>query len=287
MATKYLARTAIEGGRAGSNKWERRYSHKEERADQRAALSKVKDADDWDDAAPIIERRHVGKDFRDKLSPVYKFLDSKVGKSWKKVYAEIREKFDSRTTAGRHILFDHLLRDVDGSGQQVSMFFGFRYRDYYIDKLGILRKDPGSRRGHKRMDNKPKPKVKKIGPVDGPKLCTWLAGRKICRRSSKLFWSLPPDHCVTVWLGHRYNARYNNENCLAWYRTDPKGKLIVEVTVEHFVEGYGGKPHFRNREELPTLISSHGWRKAQPLSEKDLDYFDDLPSNVQEMILVV
>lgn len=41
MATKNLARTAIEGGRVGRNKWERRYSHTTERTSTREFCDKL------------------------------------------------------------------------------------------------------------------------------------------------------------------------------------------------------------------------------------------------------
>jgi hypothetical protein len=50
--------------------------------------------------------------FADKTAPMYGFLDSRVGRSWAKTYAMIRERFDVRTTPGRHIVQGHLLPEI-------------------------------------------------------------------------------------------------------------------------------------------------------------------------------
>ncbi len=112
MSTKNLARTVIEGGRRGFNKFERRNSTREERSEERAMLTVVRqDPEAYDDIVTPA-RRPVRPEFSDKLNPAYEFLDSRVGKSWNKTRAMIAERFDTRTTAGRHVVNDHLLRQV-------------------------------------------------------------------------------------------------------------------------------------------------------------------------------
>lgn len=282
MATKNLARTAIEGGRTGSNKFERRYSHKEERASERAALSKIKDADDWDDVAPNIKRKPVRKEFKDKLRPIYGFLDARVGKSWKKVYAEIREKFDDRTTAGRHILFDHLLREVKGSGRQEEMdrFYGV---DYFIDRQGILRKSATSKRGGKRMDNKPKPKEEKV-KVNYAFLLPWLKGRRVCVRGEKLFWWNPPVPTITV-----LQTQFPYSGCLDWVQADKNGEPILDIIQEGFyTPSYeGAKPYWRNRQSSMRRVEKHGWRQGSKLTEKEREYFESLPKAIQATLFGV
>ena len=147
MSKKNLAKTAIEGGRTGHSKNLRRNSNKELRAKEHAYLKAVeKDPEVWDeDEYPT--RKFVAKEFSDKLNPMFRYLDSQVGRPWDKVRSEIIEKFDSRTTAGRHILYDHLLSQVESNKLDYVRFYNANlsdkesiYREYYIDNNGLLRR---------------------------------------------------------------------------------------------------------------------------------------------------
>ena len=113
MSKKNLARTAIEGGRYGRNKWERRYSHRTDRAAERNYMSKVEHDVEYFDDYDIKPSAPVYKEFKDKLSPMYRWLHAQVGRKWDEVRSEVAEKFDTRTTAGRHITYDHLLSSVE------------------------------------------------------------------------------------------------------------------------------------------------------------------------------
>ena len=112
MSTKNLARTIIEGGRTRSNKWDRRNSHAEQRATVRNYMSEVTlDPDNYDEY-DVEPTQHVRKDFDDKLGPIYRWLDRQCGRPWDEVRADIAIEFDTRTTAGRHIVYDHMLNQV-------------------------------------------------------------------------------------------------------------------------------------------------------------------------------
>lgn len=96
MATKNLARTVIEGGRYYHNAWFRRHSSKVERAKVRQCLSTIRsDILLWEDTVLPV-RDPVCKLFRDKLSPAYRFLSSRVGKPWNETHALLRQRFDDR-----------------------------------------------------------------------------------------------------------------------------------------------------------------------------------------------
>lgn len=141
MSTKNLARTAIEGGRTGASKYQRRMSHRYHRAAVRGYLHKLlldKDRDVYHRKPVPTIREAVGTygyeiSFADNLNPVQRWLDKKVGRPWNEVKAAIHKRFDSRTTAGRHILYDHILTDVVNHTDVRS------YMDYVIDPDGILR----------------------------------------------------------------------------------------------------------------------------------------------------
>jgi hypothetical protein len=129
MARKDLSRTVIEGGRSYYNSWERRASHAVARARQREWLDAVRVEHDLADERAVVPPRHVYKGFHDKLAPAERWLASNVGRPWAKVRSELFETFDTRTTAGRHIVFDHMLPWVEDDR-------GGRFR---VDKHGLLR----------------------------------------------------------------------------------------------------------------------------------------------------
>lgn len=91
------------------------------------------------------------KDQCDNLGPLIRFLESKKGKFWDKVYSELCEKMDKKSVTGQH-LFDHLMEFVytDAyivNGKVYSMKFragqceliSYWYPKYYVHpKSGVL-----------------------------------------------------------------------------------------------------------------------------------------------------
>jgi hypothetical protein len=137
MGTKFLARTVLEGGRAFFNTFERRESHACARADERDFITRVTQDSEWAEEQAAPTRRPVRKSFHDKLGPARRWLASHVGRPWAKIYAELRERFDVRTTPGRHIVFDHMLSEIVGARGTSRWHAPFR-----IDAHGILRARP-------------------------------------------------------------------------------------------------------------------------------------------------
>jgi hypothetical protein len=138
MSSKRLKKTVIEGGRSSYNKYERRESSKNLRAKNRDHNNKVKKLLDTEEAPPAPKRKPVRKDFRDKLSPVHRWVDKQVGKSWDKVFSDICKKYDTRNLASRHIIYDHILSDIHGTGFRQFSFLKPEYYRWYIDDDGIL-----------------------------------------------------------------------------------------------------------------------------------------------------
>lgn len=136
MSTKNLARTVIEGGREYSNCWFRRSSNRTQRLRARQICATLLVTRDYDRTLQP-KRQALLQSFHDKLGPAYRFLASQVGRPWRKVRSELFQRFDARTTAGRHILFDHLLRSVH---EVWPAYFG--RRDFYVDRHGLLRRAP-------------------------------------------------------------------------------------------------------------------------------------------------
>jgi hypothetical protein len=79
MATKYLARTIIEGGRARYSKQERNDSHREERALVRVFMAKASAQPEGFDALCIEPRGKVYKGFADKLGAPRRWLRAQIG----------------------------------------------------------------------------------------------------------------------------------------------------------------------------------------------------------------
>lgn len=135
MSTKNLARTVIEGGRHPLNKWERRDSNSSLRVAARSYQVALRDPE-LALSTPPPERTKVRRDFADKLGPIRRWLDRACGRPWDEVRAEIFRRFDVRTLAGRHIVFDHLLTEVAEHGIRRT----YVYERYQVDARGVLRR---------------------------------------------------------------------------------------------------------------------------------------------------
>jgi len=175
MSTKNLARTVIEGGRGGGNRRERRDSNVLERrweAQTSARLLKGADAE-----AVIYERRpSVPREFRDKLGPAQRWLAAQVGRPWNTVRSELTQRFDTRTTAGRHILYDHLLPLVEGR-RWPSL------TEFTVNGAGILQRKP-PRRLRWKYERPYTPSAREQ---------CWLAARRVGLRGRVYFWFLQTD----------------------------------------------------------------------------------------------
>ncbi|WP_157068788.1 hypothetical protein [Sandaracinus amylolyticus] len=139
MSTKDLSRTVVEGGRYFHNRDDRRQSHRDERAIERAYLRDVQLDPDLADARVPERAQRVGRGSRDKLSPAERWLASHVGRPWRDVEGEIFATFDTRTLMGRHVVLEHLLpprwapRDWPVGAWQVHR------RGFVVDARGVLR----------------------------------------------------------------------------------------------------------------------------------------------------
>lgn len=294
MATKNLARTAIEGGRIGHNKWERRYSHTTERTSAREFCDKVKhDPDAADDDLFIKEKDKVHKEFDDKLGPMYRWLGRQVGKLWDEVRSNVTKTFDTRTTAGRHIVYDHLLQSVEVTpnvrlayrrypeGENTSYF---KY-DFYVDEEGILRQKKYVRRKWNY----------KIPAWDTNYLASWLNGRVVGKVGNKYFWYVPADrnqkhhapshNWVTSWGNYNsYYSSYNNGLIFMYLAPAPIYKLDKDGRKE-FDEHK--KPIILRYEEQWFIGSPGLFRQAHKLNSKELEYWNSVPEYYQNKILAL
>jgi hypothetical protein len=210
MSTKNLARTVIEGGRAGFNKWERRHSNGQHRAAEREAFTRLGNEQSHDFVAPA--RKKVGRGFDDKLGAPLRWLERQVGRPWDLVLHDLLERFDPRTTAGRHIVFDHMLPWVKASDPCSAACAKFD-----VDRHGLLRSRPHGPRFSDWRGEEPLPR-------DRLELERWLDGRRVGARGDVLFWFTP-----TPGGGYRQHRRLDAGDAVLWRslpewfreRTDP------------------------------------------------------------------
>jgi hypothetical protein len=275
MSKKNLARTAIEGGRYGRNKWERRYSNRIERAAERNYLSKVEHNVEHFDDYDIKPRTPVYKEFKDKLNPMYRWLHSQVGRKWDDVKSDVFQTFDTRTTAGRHITYDHLLRSVEEVPD--LRYRGYRgpytweewttsswsENEFYVNDEGILCvKIYISRK-------------QKLPKFDTQAIANWLHGRVVGKVGNKLFWFVPAgksaDHTwmcqwktTYMWQGGGLRYLYLYHEPI--YNTD-KTQVI------------GHKSYWRD------AWSPGAFRQDRKLNEKELKFWNTIPEFYQTKVL--
>jgi len=177
MSTKNLARTVIEGGRARHNCWERRHSNALARRREARASAQLLTAIEIEEVAYRL-RPKVYKDFRDKLGPAQRWLEAQAGRPWNKVRSDLVQRFDTRTTAGRHILYDHLLPSVEGGRRQFSS------PEFTVDRAGILKRKRPRGRPHLARE-------RLAEPTDQERI--WIAARRVGLRGSAHFWFVPTE----------------------------------------------------------------------------------------------
>jgi hypothetical protein len=289
MSKKNLARTAIEGGRTGSNKWDRHYSHKETRAQERAFLGEVQsDLENYYEY-DIEETRHVYKEFNDKLGPMYRWLQSQCGRPWNDVRSEVTKTFDTRTTAGRHIVYDHLLSSVEeGPDYNYRRYYygpedyttSYHRYDFYVDNEGVLREKTVVKRRGGYYDRPP--------AFDTSQIANWLSGRCVGQVGNKFFWFVPADKNKkrggashtwrTTWGNRRYYHGYGlNFSYLSKepiYKKDSVGQYIYQngtlVTIGYQEKWNDSTPIFRQD------------RKLNP---KEMAFWNTIPTYYQTKVL--
>lgn len=186
MATKDLSRTVVEPARSPHLKGWRHESIRSERVRLRRYLKEVVRDLDHDEVCEPPVRRRVTPDFGCHLRPLKRWLSSRIGQPWDAVFRELCSRFDRRTFRGYHIVREHVLVhmvDEHPGAYKPS----WDRRSYYVDDDGILRYEPCQRRSIARQE---KP------AVSAKALERWLAGRKVGRRDSKLFWFVPVERYV-------------------------------------------------------------------------------------------
>lgn len=123
MASRDIARTVVEGGRSNISKFDRRDRNRRERRGV---------------GHPVYGKLAVGRQFNDRLSPFFQWIDRQVGRRWDDVYSEFTQRFDRRKVKGWH-LHTHLEYEVKNAGFRESISRWYDYTNYFVDDEGILR----------------------------------------------------------------------------------------------------------------------------------------------------
>ncbi len=262
MSTKNLARTVIEGGRRGLYKVRVEECASIERTAERSYLRLITRDHEAADDCVAPKRLPVSPIFADKLSPVYAYLDSRVGKNWNKTFADVSAKFDLRTTPGRHVTNDHMLAVIAFNGEHklVTRDGHSRYFRYFVDKQGILRKNVQRVRVH----NSP-PK-----PFDSARLVSWLGNRKVGQQGARFVWWVPVEkeaRVRAVW--DTFGLKYVN--------LDVQGAVIMIENLRR--SGFGWEPRF------VSSVFDGPYRAAGLLKGDDETYFLSLPDRVRKSVL--
>ena len=303
MSTKNLARTIIEGGRNNSNKWDRRNSHAENRASLRNYMKEVTLDPERYDEYDIEPTQHVGKEFSDKLGPIYRWLHRQIGRPWDEVRADVAVQFDTRTTAGRHIVHDHMLKSV-----QVGPEPQYRYssnpddpttsysdNDYYVDDDGILQKKRYLGRKRYRA-------YEKTPDFNTSQLANWLSGRCVGRVGDRFFWFVPVTkgkkhphggHARdwrTQWGRPKGNYYYYGSTGLRWeymseetiYKRDSVGQRVYQDELD---ENGRRRLIVMGHEKVWKNGSKPDLRQDRKLNKKEMDFWNSVPAYYQTKVL--
>jgi hypothetical protein len=288
MSTKRLQKTVIEGGRVGRNKWERRNSHNSERTSVREFCDKVKCDPEAADELFIKEKEKVYKEFDDKLGPMYRWLTRQVGKPWDEVRSEIVKTFDTRTTAGRHIVYDHLLLSVEVTPNVHRLYrrttgdenTSYYKHDYYVNDNGIL------------CQRKYIPRHRYTPPPawDVHYLADWLNGRLVNKVGNKYFWYIPVDRSqkrhatshrwITKWGTYGY---YGTWGLTFMYLADAPIYKIDSSGRKELSEA--GSPIVLKYEPQWFISSPGGFRQGRQLNTREAEYWESVPEYYQNKIL--
>lgn len=296
MATKNMSRTVIEGGRYNRNKRDRYISNRLYRADSRRFSKAATNFIDPDELGSIPKRRVVRKEFKDKLSPMYRWLAKQIGKRWDVIFSELVRRFDTRTVAGNHVVQDHLLQNITLQPTDVWHLGrrGFR-NDYYVDETGILCLHP----------SRVKEKKGYLYPHRYKKIQEWAADRKVMDYGVSLFWMIP-ETLEWVNCGHKLGYFANGkpywstggiERCERKHRYVPglekvydvdripsilREKLVRKIEV---INGLRREFFYRKIEQRQCKRGSGRFFQGDRFSERDTEIWEALDTHERENLL--
>ena len=287
MSTKRLDKTIIEGGRNNHNKWERRQSHAYVRAEEKFFCRKVAIDPEFAEDYIIDDAPHVYKEFKDKLKPLYRWLDKKIGQNWDLVYSDIKKEFDISTTPGRHVIEDHLLHSVARS-ELINGYPAYEsFRKYYVDENNILQKTPKQKYKYSTINEK---------SFNYNVVENWLNGNMIGLIDSQPYWFMPNEgNWKAVW--DTYNVKTPSKFSKTGYVTYPKYCLKYQTiinseyikTIKEYSSfaprGYDIFNVNRIGYHWEAVDNPNCFKQRGKLIGDDFKFWNDLPNILKEHIL--
>ncbi len=284
MSTKNLARTIIEPGRSGSDKYERKAANKLERRVAKTFLRQVIKNKDLADLDPPMDTTRIwGSCPGWKVGPLQRWFNSQAGKSWNDVYSLVSSRWDVRTQDGRTIR-DRLIR-YSGVGKHHHISELWTTPPPGVDEDGLCHSNEDGWRskyiGLPRVPYEPLTRsiwVRARGPQIHPdkRIAKWLNFRKVGRVGRVLFWYVPTrgvgwNRCHCSPSGYPYFQSKNSKKFTCGLKTR-------EVPHLKDVWEYGKKKIER---ELVRVREHYGpfgryCRQDRKLNDKEIEYWNKL-----------
>lgn len=264
MSTKDLSRTILEGGRAKSQRQYERFYTRAERCDARVACDRAR----FDTEADVTvdgRQRYWGKSFQDKTKPVARWVDRQVGRPWAEVYSELRTKFDVRTTAGRHVIYDHILSDIAGS--PVRSFRGDLCH-YVIDEDDILREQGHGWEWKNGRQHRLRRRERERKIRSPEEIREFLHERRVMFFGDTPYWVEPTKKTIIKW-----------ERCHGSDGCRESGWLHEKQDVRRYAYRTGKE---EITSELHHRITLRRYRQGSPLTEREAAFWRSLTSEQQE-----
>lgn len=280
MSTKNLARTVIEGGRTSNYKSDVDTAYREERAASREFLRRATVDPEAAEALVTPKRRPVRPQFADKLNPAHQFLDANCGRPWNKVKSELFKKFDTRTTPGRHVMFDHILNDVDENATWSETRYS-RYYRWFVDKSGLLQRKKTTTSRFKKRE------IPERSPISKEKVALWLGNRKVGRCGERLVWFHPTrdaNHVKVLWGKREYRSYQGqavvcSEYGLKYVVLHQDGSVMLRSLL------MPGMPRFWFQQTHSEQEDTTPYRQGKLLTKDEEEYLLRLPTWTRKEIL--
>lgn len=288
MGTKNLAKTLVDGKKYRNDDWDVK-SNKSLRAAERAYLTKVRlDPENFDEE--FLEekvQRHDGT-VRNKSSAVFRWLNAQVGRSWNEVRKEIFEKFNEKSSTGRHLIYDIMLRNVvatnsgwDNRGNNLwdeksSARWYWRSKEYFVNEEGILSHTDRKHHISSRISNE---EYEFVGNV--------LNGRMIGYVDGQLHWFAPTEG---VWKASWIVPHDCKRNEYGYYSVYMSTKLSYQLWDhgEHFIYNSGEYGSFWTKKDgwawMP-IEHPFSFRLRGTLSAEEIEWFNNLDERIKMEIL--
>lgn len=176
MSTKNLVRSAFERGKRGSTKFEARYTHREERVQLRIWLSNTRKNPDFALSEDAPKRLRFWPETDYNFSPLRRWLERQVGRSWAEVNADIARNFT-------HYYILHTLR------RWVNLYSDHRvrYSDFIIDEQGILQFGTWLKE-YRELRKRAHRGLSMARTISEGEINAWRNGRKIKRCGKRYHW---------------------------------------------------------------------------------------------------